>query len=255
MNVLVKSVGGGIFSIFTIAIQQIINDIENIDDIENIYIELDKARYSYMIGEVNTETGNPFDYVLEQKLINPTIILNANVIKTHLNHDLLYGTKELEKIQKICSKIKIKESVLNKIKSDITEKTLGVHIRLTDMLQHHINDHGGGNTQDYINSINSIINNHNINNIFVSSDNEHSLNVLRKNFTILENGCQNINKTEYGGNYLKYQLDNLNKEFFWVDSFVDMLSLSRCGVLLYKLSNLNNASLFFSKSLIKSYKI
>ena len=41
MNVLVKTVGGGIFSTFTIAIQQILNDIPNVDEIDNIYIELD----------------------------------------------------------------------------------------------------------------------------------------------------------------------------------------------------------------------
>ena len=64
-----------------------------------------------------------------------------------------------------------------------------------------------------------------------------------------------LSKTEYGGDYYGYQLGNMHREFFWVDSFVDMLSLSRCGILLYKLSNLNNTSLFFSKTLTKFYKI
>jgi hypothetical protein len=255
MNVLVNSVGGGIFSIFTIAIQQILNDIENVDSIENIYINLDKSRYSYPIGEVLNESGNPFDFVFDQQIIEPNIVLNANIIKTHLNHDNLYNSEELKKIQIICSKIKIKDTVLNKIRDDISEKTLGVHVRLTDMLQHHNKDHGGGSTKEYVEIIDQIIKENEVKNIFVASDNESSLKILSLNFEIINNDSKNINETEYGGNYFKYQLDNLNNEFFWVDSFVDMLSLSKCGILIYKLSNLNNASLFFSKTLTKSYKL
>ena len=87
------------------------------------------------------------------------------------------------------------------------------------------------------------------------SDNEFSLQKIKENFDIIHNDTNNLNKTEHGGVYYNYQLDNMHREFFWVDSFVDMLSLSRCGVLLYKLSNLNNTSLFFSKTLTKFYKI
>jgi hypothetical protein len=259
MNVLVKTVGGGIFSTFTIAIQQILEDIPNVNDINNIYIELDKDRYTYSENILNsvteTSTRNPFDYVLDQINLNPDITLNANFIKTYLNHNDLYGTEELKNLQIICSKIKIKKNILDKIKSNINEKTLGVHVRLTDMLDHHLELHNGGSTQDYIDSIKSIIIENEIENIFVSSDNEFSLHILKENFDILHNEVNNINKTEFGGDYFKYQLDNIHLEYFWVDSFVDMMSLSRCGVLLYKLSNLNNTSLFFSETLKKFYKI
>jgi len=255
MNVLVKTVGGGIFSTFTIAIQQILNDIPNVDEIDNIYIELDNDRYHYSERILGSEMINPFDYVLDQKKINPDIILTANFIKTYINHNDLYGTEELKKLQIICGKIKIKQNVLNKINSKINEKTLGVHVRLTDMLEHHIELHKGGSTQEYVDSIKNIINENDIENIFVSSDNEHSLLILKENFDIINNQISNINKTEFGGDYFRYQLDNLHLEYFWVDSFVDMIGLSKCGILLYKLSNLNNSSLFFSKTLNKFYKI
>ena len=259
MNVLVKTMGGGIFSIFTVAIQQILNSIPNVDDIENIYIELDKPRSIYpnnrLINTVENETGNPFDFVLEQTNLQPNIVLIAVPSKTYDNHEKLYGTNELKRLQTICSKIKIKETVLSKIKNDIDENTLGVHVRLTDMLEYHKDIHKGGSTDEYISSIKNIIATNNIKNIYIASDNEFSLQKLKENFEIINNDAKNLNKTEFKGDYYNYQIDNMHQEFFWVDSFVDMLSLSKCGVLLYKLSNLNNTSLFFSKTLTKFYKI
>jgi len=259
MKILVKTMGGGIFSIFTVAIQQILRDISNVEDIENIYIELDKPRSIYpnnrLINTIENESGNPFDFVLDQIKLQPNIVLIATPLKTYNNHEILYGTEELKKLQIICSKIKIKENVLSKIKNDINEDTLGVHVRLTDMLEFHKDIHNGGSTEEYISSIKKIISTNKVKNIYVASDNELSLLKLKENFDIINNTASNLNKTEYGGDYFNYQLDNMHLEFFWVDSFVDMLSLSRCGTLLYKLSNLNTTSLFFSKTLTKFYKI
>jgi hypothetical protein len=256
MNISVKTTGGGIFSMLTIAIQQILNDIQNIDDIKNIYIEIDNSRTPHIIAEhVENETKNPFDFVLDQKYIEPSVVLYGTFTNTYNNHDTLYGTVELEKIQKICDKIKIKDSILNRINPDINEQTLGVHVRLTDMLEWHLDIHKGGSTQDYINLLQKILIGTDIKNIFVSSDNEYSLEILKHNFKIIHNTVNNLNKTETDGNYYKYQLENINFENFWTDSFIDMISLSRCGSLVYKLSNLNNASLFFSKTLTKFYKL
>lgn len=262
MNILVKTMGGGIFSIFTVAIQQILHNVSNVKDIENIYIEIDKSRQVYSNNEIiewvqkiENETGNPFDFVLEQKNLQPSIVLVASPLKTYDNHENLYGTEELKKLQIICSKIKIKENVLSKIKKDIDKNTLGVHVRLTDMLEHHLDKHKGGSTDEYIYHLKNITSNNNFKNIYIASDNEFSLQKIKENFDIIHNDTNNLNKTEHGGDYYNYQLDNMHREFFWVDSFVDMLSLSRCGVLLYKLSNLNNTSLFFSKTLTKFYKI
>ena len=257
MNILVKTTGGGIFSLFTIAVQSVYNEIKDINNIENIYIEVDASRYTYMnyLNGVKNETGNPFDYVLDQVKIEPCHVINASPSKIHLDHKLLYQTEEFVKLQAICSKIKIKEKVLSKINPDICAETLGVHVRLTDMLEFHLDAHKGGDTNQYINSIKNILAENKIKNIFVASDNTYSLDLLKQHYDFINNNVSNINKTQHGGNYFQYQLNNLHTEDFWVDSFVDMLSLSRCGILLNKLSNLNNTSLFFSKSLSKFYKI
>jgi hypothetical protein len=119
MNVLVKTVGGGIFSTFTIAIQQILNDIPNVDEIDNIYIELDNDRYHYSERILGSEMINPFDYVLDQKKINPDIILTANFIKTYINHNDLYGTEELKKLQLEVIELRLQNKIYKELSNKI----------------------------------------------------------------------------------------------------------------------------------------
>lgn len=45
---------------------------------------------------------------------------------------------------------------------------------------------------------------------------------------------------------MQLQFDMVNSEEFWVDSFLDMLSLSKCGDIICRVSNLNNASISFN---------
>lgn len=251
MNISIETSGGGIFSLFTTAIVQIYLNFDKLNDIDNIYIDIDKDSYAYQ----KNMTNNPFDYVLDQKKIKPDFTLKAFPLMPYNDHNLLYGTLELEKIKLICSKIKIKNIIINKINKEICENTLGVHVRLTDMLDYHLDSHGGGSTDDYLKSISNILKIHKVKNIFVASDNIFSLEKIKENFEIIQNKVNNLNKTEFNGDYFNYQIENIHKEDFWVDSFTDMLSLSKCGILLNKLSNLNNTSLFFSKTLSIFYKI
>ena len=255
MNISIETTGGGIFSLFATAIRQILFDFNHfnaLNDINNIYIDINRDLYRYK----QNIKSNPFDYVLDQKKIKPDFVLKAFHQGTSYNdHNLLYGTPDLEKLKLICSKIKIKDTIVNKINKEICEDTLGVHVRLTDMLDHHIDLHGGGSTDEYLKCIADILKFNKVKNIFVASDNVFSLEKIKENFEIIHNQVNNINKTEFNGNYLNYQIENIHKEDFWIDSFVDMLSLSKCGILLNKLSNLNNTALFFSKTLHKFYKI
>lgn len=254
MNILVETTGGGIFSLFTTAIQQVFfnfDDFKKLNNIDNIYIDINKNSYKYKKNIKN----NPFDYVLDQEKIKPDFVLKAFPVGTYNDHSLLYGTPDLEKLKLICSKIRIKNTITNKINKEICENTLGVHVRLTDMIDYHIDLHGGGSTDDYLKYIADILKFNKVKNIFVASDNFFSLEKIKENFEIIYNQVDNISETEFNSDYCNYQIENIHKEDFWVDSFTDMLSLSKCGILLNKFSNLNNAALFFSKTLHKFYKI
>ena len=58
-----------------------------------------------------------------------------------------------------------------------------------------------------------------------------------------------------GRHQLGLQLNKSGDEDFWVDTFLEMLSLSKCNTLIYRVSNLNNASVLFSQAIKDTVKI
>ncbi len=257
MNIKIETIGGGIFSKFMIAVQSILHNVENINQIKNIYIDINRDKICTIRNK--NITINPFDYVLEQ---NPNLVFDK-IIDSEISHKKRYekyGSQvytdinknlDLPKLKKICTKIKIKNNILNMVNSNIDKNTLGVHVRLTDMNLTHKN-FGVGTTQKYIETINKI---KKYNNIFIASDNINSIESIKKKFDIIYNNTSNrcINENGYG--YTEYLRNNSSEKNLWVDSFLEMLSLSKCGKLIYKVSNLNNVSVVFSNTIKKTYRI
>ena len=259
MNILVKTVGGGVFSKLMIAIQSILysefsGKINDVNDINNIYIDIDRNRIC-RIRNKNINI-NPFNFALEQNedlvfdrtiLSHPPKHYGGKVYTDVLNH------KDLNKLRIICSKIKIKKDILSLVNNNIGISTLGVHVRLTDMNRIHP-EYGVSSTKNYIDKINDVIVGGN-NKIFVASDNINSLKILKDNFNIISNETTNRNSDEKSGNYMQYLRNRCSDKQLWIDSFLEMISLSKCGELIYKVSNLNNASVIFSNTIKKTYKL
>jgi hypothetical protein len=258
MNVLVKTIGAGIFSTFVIALQSIYNQIENLENINSIYIEFDENS-----GHGFHSDNNPYNFILEQTRQNFDIILQGCVYPDHVYQNIsdILNTDHLRKMHLILSKIKFKQSFLDKINNDINHNTLGVHVRATDMVHCHpeyiINER---NTNNYFEKINQIIlENPNINNIFVASDNIIILNELKQKMPNIiynhdiNNRFDQIN--DFSGSYVRFQRNNLSNEKFWIDSFLEMYSLSKCGYLLYSISNLSHTSVLISNNISKIYKL
>ena len=245
MNIKVNTNGGGPFSKFMVAIQSLSSIVENVDSINDIYITF---------GHVN-----PFNHVLEQKKdLNFDLVIDA--MKNHQERYKKYGSqtykdlnnsRDLLKLKKICSKLKIKNNILEKINKNIDSNTLGVHVRLTDMNGSHP-EYGVYTINDYISKIKEILSEKKeIKKIFISSDNDISLNklkpmLLNMGLEVYYNEVSNRSKKEDDKNYTRYLRTNENSEKLWVDSFLDMLSLSKCGDIICRVSNLNNASISFN---------
>lgn len=261
MNIKVNTIGGGIFSKFMVAIQSI-NDICSVESIENIYIDIDRIKDNNFKNKLN-----PFDFVFEQ---NDGLNFDK-VIDAYSNHVYrgnkfgnqtytdIFNSPDLNNLKSICNKIKIKDTILNKV-TDINESTLGIHVRLTDMnVEHPI--YGIHTTDDYIKKTIDILNNNKtLNKIFISSDNEMSIEVIKKNeqlnkYEIITNKVGNRHIDEKGVGYYSYQVTRMTSENFWIDSFIDMISLSKCSELLYRVSNLNNSSVIFSNTIKKTHRL
>jgi len=251
VKVSVKTIGGGTFSKFMVAVDAVIRQIPNVEDIDSLYIDIDRDRID-KTRQMNLNL-NPFDFVLEQS--DDNITRTVKPLNNYINYTNILENPNYKKLSTVCSKLKIKDVVLDRIDNSITEDTLGVHVRITDMNLMHP-EYGKPSTKDYIKKINELTNEKKFKNIFVASDNKKSIELIGNDFDILFNNVNNRSKHEHGGlNHTTYLRRQSGESQFWIDSFVEMISLSRCGELLYKMSSLNSASVLFSNTIKKTYRI
>lgn len=251
MNIYIDALGGGIFSKLMLVLQSIETQVRNVDAINNIYIEVNDARsagYPFY--------GNPFNYVFEQDVkLHYETTIPCMYLPAFDNNAYFLNSHTLVRLRTIASKLQIKESVLSKV-PDFKGNTLGVHVRLTDMPQCHP-EHGSTNTGLYLKKIEEALLQEHFDNIFVASDNEKSISLIKAIYPniVVNSDISNRNPDESAGDYFEMQLRELHSEKFWISTFVDMLSLSKCNTLVYRLSNFNNAATVFSETLTKSHKV
>ena len=262
MNIKVNTKGGGIFSKFMLAIQYINFAIDDVNKINEIYLDIDRnipnerltnedKSWMSAVGE-----NNPFDYVLDQ---NPNCtfdeVLCLPIPHGFASYSNINEAPELHRLKTIVSKLKIKDTVINKLKP-LKGKTLGVHIRLTDMEIYHGEYGKGITTNTFYEATKNIIERESFDSIFVSSDNDESIEYFKQKMDIVYNDVGNRVKWAGDGRHqMGMQLNRSGDEDFWIDTFLEMLSLSKCNTLIYRVSNLNNASVLFSQAIKDTVKI
>ena len=223
MRIKVIANNAGIFAKVILIIQTIkqycTNNNVSLSEVSSIYLE-----------STPNSIDNLFDYVLEQeKFDSYDVVLQADYsIKTSIR---MSESPDLKFLYYIFDKVKIKGSVLERVNPNINENTIGVHIRLTDMNTLHKNEYGVRNFGQYLNKINSVIKETENSNIFIASDNAESIVKLEGEYDIITNIISNRHNSEIdtGNQYNNFLRLNHLSENFWVDSFLDMLSLAKCG--------------------------
>jgi hypothetical protein len=261
MNIKVNTKGGGIFSQFMIAIQYINSTIDDVDKINEIYLDIDRDIPNERLTTENKSwlsavgENNPFDYVLDQ---NPNCKFDE-VLRVYPHGFGTYHNintePNLHRLKTIVSKLKIKDTVINKLKP-LKGKALGVHVRLTDMEILHPSYGKGIVTNTFYEATKRTLQSESFDSIFVSSDNDESLEYFKEKINIVYNDVGNRVKVANDGNgQLGLQINKSGDEDFWVDTFLEMLSLSKCNTLIYRVSNLNNASVLFSQTIKDTVKI
>jgi len=262
MNIKVNTYGGGIFSKFMLAIQFINSTIDDVDKINEIYLDIDRNFPKGKLGPLHESwmsavgENNPFDYVLDQ---NPDCKFDE-VLRMPLPHGFapysnINEVPELHRLKTIVSKLKIKDTVINKLKP-LKGKALGVHIRLTDMEIYHAEYGKGITTNTFYEATRRTLQSESFDSIFVSSDNDESVEYFKEKMDIVYNDVGNRVKWAGDGRHqIGLQLRMSGNEDFWVDTFLEMLSLSKCNTLIYRVSNLNNASVLFSQTIKDTIRI
>ena len=261
MNIKVNTKGGGIFSQFMIAIQYINSTIDDVDKINEIYLDIDRDIPNERLTSENKSwlsavgENNPFDYVLDQ---NPNCKFDE-VLRVYPHGFGTYHNintePNLHRLKTIVSKLKIKDTVINKLKP-LKGKALGVHVRLTDMEILHPSYGKGIVTNTFYEATKRTLQSESFDSIFVSSDNDESLEYFKEKMNIVYNDVGNrVKGANDGSGQLGLQINRSGDEDFWVDTFLEMLSLSKCNTLIYRVSNLNNASVLFSQTIKDTVKI
>jgi hypothetical protein len=233
--------GSGVFSRFTLGIQELIK--HPLDNLDQVYFDYQGT----------------FNYVFEQ-----SFPLFAKIIHTHkdisaYNGDGLLPPNNKVLIDKIISKLKIHPDI--KVNPQITNRTLGIHIRLTDLMTADVRyNQNPYTTEDIIESTYKIMESGDYDNIFIASDNIESLEKFDKKFNFIHNSSQFIYHQEVDptrdSDYLwleRFETPQEETKAFVQEAFLDMYSLSKCGGLIRIGSNLAVASLMFSNTIDKVY--
>lgn len=252
MDLLIKTIGGGILSKFMVGVQSVNNDT-TINNIKNVRMEIDWSRVDEERQQKTTE--NPFDWVFDQKNFKPTNTIASTIKPLHAE---FLNEKDFDikfsNYKNLVHKFKINSSVIERINPVIDEDTLGVHVRLTDMNITH-KEYGVLTTDSFKRKIDEVLKESGKSKVFVASDNVGSIEKLAKHFDIITNSVNNISSDEQGLNYNKFLRDNSGNKFLWQDTFLDVMSLSRCGELIHTTSNMAIASVMFSNTITKKHRI
>jgi hypothetical protein len=234
MNYIFDIDAGGIFSKYMFAIQNAVNH-----NFTSIYLNVTDDR----------TTPNAFDFVLEQEIKNEFFRLNCENLGTYDKETPIEKSTNFNQYKELVKKIKIKQNLLDKVDEyvknlNIDENTIGVHLRLTDMNIHHVKQYGVLSFENFISNMDTS------KNYFIASDNHESIQKLKEFFG---------DKIKYVPNMIRceketddstiLQIDNFKNEQFWVEAFIEMLILAKCGKIICRTSNLINASLVHSNNI------
>jgi hypothetical protein len=234
MNYIFDIDAGGIFSKYMFAIQNAIRH-----NFDSMYLNVTDDR----------TISNVFDFVLDQKIEDEFVRINCENIGSYSKINPIEDSPNFNSYKELVKKIKIKQNILDKVneyikKLNINENTVGVHIRLTDMNIHHVNQYGSLCFENFLSNMDIT------KDYFIASDNHESIERLKQIFGSKIKYIPNMIRCEKEtDDSTLLQIDNFKNEQFWVEAFIEMLILARCGKIICRTSNLINASIVHSNNI------
>jgi hypothetical protein len=225
---------GGIFSKYMFGVQNAIKH-----EFDSMYLNITD----------NRTISNAFDFVLDQKIETDSYRINCENLGTYDKINTIENSPNFNNYKELVKKIKIKQTILDKVdeyveKLNITEKTIGVHLRLTDMNIHHIKQYGSLSFENFLSNMDTN------KDYFIASDNHESIEKLKQIFGDKIKYIPNMIRCEREtDDSTLLQIDNFKNEQFWVEAFIEMLILSKCNKIICRTSNLINASIVHSNNI------
>lgn len=234
MNCNLNISAGGIFSKYMFGVQNAIK--HNYD--------------SYYFNIIDKRTDSDmFNYVLDQQYDSNHQNINCDNLGSYHKLNPIENSSNYTKYVEVINKLKFNKKLLKKVKYyekkiGIDDSTVGVHVRLTDMNIIHGKDYGVLSFEDFKTQLNPDTK------YFISSDNNESINKLKELYGNNIKYVKGMIRSEFENeNSESIQLNNFKNPQFWIESFLEMLLLSKCGTLVCRSSNLSNAAIINSKTI------
>ncbi len=253
-------------------------------EFDNVYLTLSPFEENtnndeYLQDAVNHITRNrtamqtygierPYDhimgYVLDQRTDHTYEYKGFLPIgRMHDRNNPIEKSPRLDDYKRVVAKLKIQNEIRSRVDDlvklvNITPRILGVHVRLTTMNVVHPH-YPPATIDDYIRTIRQELDTGKYDGIFVATDNVESLVKLEREFNDIIRYYPNLlrlpteNITNVGEWSWEYGM--FFQKRFWQESFMECMTLARCGGLICRDSNFSNMAVVFSNSIDKVTRV
>jgi hypothetical protein len=176
--------------------------------------------------------------------------------KMYDRNDPIEHSSRLEDYRRVLAKLHIKNEIKTRVDDlcrlvAINEKTLGVHVRLTTMSVH--TNYIPVTIEDYFAEIDQVLESGDYDNLYVATDNVESLVKMENRYASVIRYYPNLlrlpTETIQNVSEWSWEYDMFFRRQFWQESFMEAMTLARCGGMICRDSNFSNAAIVFSQSL------
>lgn len=224
------------------------------------------VRNRSMMQEYGIE--RPYDhimnYTLEQQTDHTYEYKGFLPIGTYYNGaNPIEDSPRLADYKRVVNKLHIKNEITKKVDDlcklvNIGPRTLGVHVRMTTMAVHAA-DNKQVSHEDYCAAIDAELATGDWDGLYVSTDNVESLVKMEQRYGHI---------IRYYPNLLRLPTEHITERWqwsweynmffykrFWQESFMEAMTLARCGGMICRDSNFSNAAIVFSNTLRKIKRV
>jgi hypothetical protein len=208
--------------------------------------------YDHIMGYVLNQTT---DKTYEYKGFLP-------IGKMYTKDSPIEDSSRLSDYKRVLNKIHINNEITTKVDNlcklvNINSRILGVHVRMTTMAVH--TNYKSVTFENYCETVDSQLATGDWDGIYVATDNVESLvkmeqrygNIIRYYPNLLRLPTEHIqNISEWSWEY-----DMFFHKKFWQESFMEAMTLARCGGMICRDSNFSNAAVVFSNSLKRIVRV
>lgn len=176
--------------------------------------------------------------------------------KMYDRDDPIEHSPRLADYRRVLSRLHIKNEIKARVDDlcqlvAITERTLGVHVRLTTMSVH--TQYVQVTIEDYFAEIDRSLESGDYDNLYVATDNVESLIKMENRYASIIRYYPNLlrlpTETIQNVDEWSWEYDMFFRRQFWQESFMEAMTLARCGGMICRDSNFSNAAIVFSQSL------